>query len=221
VKQLIINKRKKQIAANTKALISASYPDSVISEQFRMIQTNIKFSLAGEKSKIILITSPSDGEGKSTTAANLAITLSQQKEKVLLIDANLRNPALHSFFNHSNVNGIVDVLSGRMPFHDAIMHTEIGRLDLLPSGQIPNNPVELLGSQKMQELLSVALRSYNTILIDSKSILDVTDTKLLASQCDGVVLVIQFGKTKFEEAAEAKKVLKFAKAKLVGVVMNQ
>jgi capsular exopolysaccharide synthesis family protein len=221
VRQLVINKRKKQSAANTKALISASYPDSVISEQFRMIQTNIKFSLAGEKSKIILITSPSDGEGKSTTAANLAITLSQQKEKVLLIDANLRNPALHSFFNHSNVNGLVDVLSGRIPFHDAITHTEIGRLDLLPSGQIPDNPVELLGSQKMQELLSVALRSYNTILIDSKSILDVTDTKLLAKQCDGVVLVIQYGKTKFEKAAEAKKVLQFAKAKLVGVVMNQ
>lgn len=218
---MVINKRKKQSADNKKALISASYPDSVISEQFRMIQTNIKFSLAGEKSKIILITSPSDGEGKSTTAANLAITLSQQKEKVLLIDANLRNPALHSFFNNSNANGLVDVLSGRIPFHDAIIHTEIGRLDLLPSGQIPDNPVELLGSQKMQEFLSVALRSYNTILIDSKSILEVTDTKLLANQCDGVVLVIQYGKTKFEKAAEAKKVLEFAKAKLVGVVMNQ
>jgi capsular exopolysaccharide synthesis family protein len=221
VRQLFINKRKKQSAANTKALISASYPDSVISEQFRMIQTNIKFSLAGEKSKIILITSPSGGEGKSTTAANLAITLSQQKEKVLLIDANLRNPALHSFFLNSNVNGLVDVLSGRIPFHDAIVHTEIGRLDLLPSGQLPDNPVELLGSQKMQELLSVAISSYNTILIDSKSILDVTDTKLLANQCDGVVLVIQHGKTRFEEAAKAKKVLEFAKAKLVGVVMNQ
>ena len=218
---MVINKRKKQSAANTKALISNSYPDSVISEQFRMIQTNIKFSLAGEKSKVILITSPSDGEGKSTTASNLAITLSQQKEKVLLIDANLRNPALHSFFNNSNVNGLVDVLSGRIPFHDAITHTEVGRLDLLPSGQIPDNPVELLGSQKMQELLSSALRSYNTILIDSKAILDVTDTKLLANQCDGVVLVIQYGKTKFDEAANAKKVLEFAKAKLVGVVMNQ
>jgi capsular exopolysaccharide synthesis family protein len=218
---MIINKRKKQVAANTKALISASYPDSVISEQFRMIQTNIKFSLAGEQNKIILITSPSDREGKSTTAVNLAITLSQQKEKVLLIDANLRNPALHSFFNNSNVNGLVDVLSGRIPFHDALMHTEIGRLDLLPSGQIPDNPVELLGSQKMQELLSIALRSYNTILIDSKSILNVTDTKLLANQCDGVVLVIQYGKTKFDEAANAKKVLELAKAKLVGVVMNQ
>lgn len=221
VRKLVFSKKKKQINSNKKALISASYPDSVISEQFRMIQTNIKFSLIKEQNKVILITSPSNGEGKSTTAANLAITISQQKEKVLLIDANLRNPALHSYFKISNSNGLVDVLNGRIPFYDAIIHTEIGRLDLLPSGQIPENPVELLGSQKMQDLLSIALRSYNTILIDSKSILDVTDTKLLAHQCDGVVLVIQNGKTKFEKAAEAKKVLEFAKAKLVGVVMIQ
>jgi capsular exopolysaccharide synthesis family protein len=218
---LVLNKRIKLNATKKRFLITASNPDSIVSEQFRMIQTNIKFSMAGENSKIFLITSPSDGEGKSTTAANLAITIAQQKEKVLLIDANLRKPTLHSFFKAPNSNGLVDVLNGRISFHDAIIHTEIGRLDLLPSGHTPNNPVELLGSQMMQELLKTALRSYHAILIDSNAILDVTDTKLLANQCDGVILVIQNGKTKFEKAAEAKKVLEFAKAKLVGVVMNQ
>lgn len=220
MRQLVLNKIIKQGAKKKRTLITSSYPDSIISEQYRMIQTNIKFSMPGENSKIFLITSPSDGEGKSTTAANLAITIAQQKEKVLLIDANLRKPSLHSFFKTSNSIGLTDVLNGRISFHDAIIHTENGRLDLMPSGQIPYNPVELLGPQMMQELLKIAQKSYHTILIDSNAILDVTDTKLLANQCDGVVLVIQNGKTKLEKAAEAKKVLEFAKANLVGVVMN-
>jgi capsular exopolysaccharide synthesis family protein len=221
VRQLDLNKITRLGARNRNYLITSSYPASIISEQFRMIHTNIKFSMAGENSKIFLITSPSDGEGKSTTAANLAITIAQQKEKVLLIDANLRKPALHTFFKTDNAHGLSDVLNGKISFYDAIIHTEIGRLDLIQGGQIPYNPVELLGSQMMQEILKTALRSYHTILIDSNAILDVTDSKLLANQCDGVVLVIQNGKTKFEKAAEAKKVLEFAKAKLVGVVMNQ
>jgi capsular exopolysaccharide synthesis family protein len=221
VRQLVINKKKKQTAAKKRTLVTSSYPDSIISEQFRMIQTNIKFSVAGENSKIFLITSPGDGEGKSTTASNLAITIAQQKEKVLLIDANLRKPSLHTFFRTSNTNGLTDILNGRISFYDAIIHTEIGRLDIVPSGTVANNPVELLSSPMMRDLLISALRSYDVVLIDSNSILDVTDTKLLAKQCDGVVLVIQNGKTKFEKAAEAKKVLEFARVKLVGVVMNK
>lgn len=221
MRQLGLNNRKKLAATKKRSLITYTYPDSIISEQFRMIQTNIKFSMAGEKSGTFLITSPSDGEGKSTTAANLAISMAQQKEKVLLIDANLRKPSLHSFFKTANTDGLTDVLNGKISLYDAVIHTEIGRLDLLSSGPIPYNPVELLGSMMMQELLKTALKSYNAILIDSNAILEVTDTKLLANQCDGVVLVIQNGKTKLEKAAEAKKVLEFARAKLVGVVLNQ
>jgi capsular exopolysaccharide synthesis family protein len=221
VKQLVLNKRKSIAASKQGSLITYSYPDSMISEQFRMIQTNIKFSMAGEKSQTFLITSPSDGEGKSTTTVNLAISMAQQKEKILLIDANLRKPSLHSFFNTTNTYGLTDVLSGKISFYDAVIHTEIGRLDLIPSGPIPHNPVELLGSQMMQEVLKTSLKSYDAILIDSNAILEVTDTKLLANQCDGVVLVIQNGKTKLEKATETKKVLEFARAKLVGVVLNK
>ena len=186
-----------------------------------MIQTNIKFMLVEQKSRTLLITSPRDGEGKSTTAVNLAVSMAQQKKKVLLIDANLRKPSLHTFFKLSNSNGLTDVLTGRLSFGEVVHHTEIWRLDLLSSGLVPFNPVELLGSQMMHDLLKKTSQFYDAVIIDSNSILEVTDTKLLSTQCDGVVLVVQNGKTKLEKAAEAKKVLEFAKAKLVGVILNQ
>lgn len=217
---MVINRRSSIASAKKRTIITYSHPDSSIAEEFRMIHTNIKFSMTEQKSRTLLITSPSEGEGKSTTAVNLAVSIALQKEKVLLIDGNLRNPALHSFFNIANTEGLTDVLTGKAAFEDAVYHTEIGRLDVLASGHIPQNPAELLGSQMMQELLKNALESYDIVLIDSCAILEVTDTKLLANQCDGVVLVLNNGKTKFEKAAEAKKVLKFANARIIGAVMN-
>lgn len=186
-----------------------------------MIQTNIKFITSEKESRTLLITSPSDGEGKSTFVTNLAVSMAQQKKKVLLIDANLRRPALHSFFNISNSQGLTDVLTGRLSFNEAVYHTDIWRLDLLLSGNFPTNPVELISSQMMQDLLKKADQIYDMILIDSNAVLDVTDTKLIANQCDGVILVLRNGKTNFEKSAEAKKVLEFAKAKIIGVILNQ
>lgn len=186
-----------------------------------MIHTNIKFMMSEQQSRTFLITSSSDGEGKSMVATNLAVSMAQQKKKVLLIDANLRRPALHSFFKTANAEGLTDVLTGRLSFSEAVHHTEVWRLDLLSSGVVPFNPVELISSQMMQDLLKKAEQNYDVIIIDSNSVLEVTDTKLLANQCDGVILVIQNGKTKLEKAAEAKKVLKYAKAKVVGAVLNQ
>ncbi|OIK09380.1 tyrosine protein kinase [Bacillus sp. MUM 116] len=217
---MVISKRKSS-ATKQRTIVTHAHPESIISEQYRMIQTNIKFMLAEQKSRTLLITSPRDGEGKSTTAVNLAVSMAQQKKKVLLIDANLRKPSLHTFFKLSNTNGLTDVLTGRLSFGEVVHHTEIWRLDVLSSGVVPINPVELLGSQMMQELLKKVTQSYDTVIIDSNSILEVTDTKLLSTQCDGVILVVKNGKTKLDKAAEAKKVLEFAKAKLVGVILNQ
>ncbi|MFK9089962.1 CpsD/CapB family tyrosine-protein kinase [Bacillus salipaludis] len=217
---MAISRGKGSAATKKRPLVAYTHPESIISEQYRMIQANIKFSMNDKRSRTFLITSPSKGEGKSTTVANLAISMSQQKEKVLIIDANLRNPELHSIFKIQNSVGLTDILIGRTSFYDAVHHTEIGRLDVLPSGSIPMNPGELLSSPVLHEAFVTSLKSYDVVLIDSHSVLELTDTKLLANQCDGVVLVIQKGKTMIDKAIEAKKVLEFAKATLIGVVIN-
>lgn len=218
---MVLSKRDITATIKKRNLVSYSHPGSIISEQYRMILTNIKFLQADQKTRVLLITSPGSGEGKSVTAANLAVSMVQQKEKILLIDANFRNPVLHSIFKITNSTGLSDVLNGKERIEEAVYHTEIGRLDLLTSGSLSVNPGELLGSKMMQELLNSALQSYDFVLIDSSSVLNVADTKRLAKACDGVILVIQKGKTPYEKAAEAKKELELATAKLIGVILNE
>ncbi|WP_423409226.1 CpsD/CapB family tyrosine-protein kinase [Heyndrickxia sp. MSNUG] len=201
-------------------LIVYSNPDSIISEQFRTLRTNVHFLTGGKKS-ILLLTSPSSGEGKSTAAANLAVSMAQQKEKVLLIDANLRDPDVHFIFKISNNIGLADVLAGRVGLEDTVYHTEIGNLSILTSGQLDSNPAELLGSESMQILFQKALLEYDVIIIDSPPVLEVTDTKLLANKSDGVILVISEGRTGLEKATEAKKALEFARSKIFGVILNE
>lgn len=202
-------------------LIAHSFPESKISEEFRKIRTNVHFVTNEQKHKIVLITSPNTGEGKSTTAANLAVSMSQQNEKVLLIDANLRKPSTHFIFNVTNSVGLTDVLTGKTTLNEAVIDSEIGNLEVLLSGKLPNNPAELLSSPMMKELLQEAAKEYDSVIIDSSSVLEVTDTKILASLCDGVLLVLYKGNTQLEKAAEAKKVLEFSKAKISGVILNE
>lgn len=202
-------------------LITYSFPESTIAEEFRTIRTNVHFVTDEQKPGILLVTSPNSGEGKSTTAANLAVSLAQKEEKVLLIDANLRKPAVHLIFKVPNSAGLTDVLTGTVAFEEAVTNTEIGQLEVLTSGTATNNPAELLASNPMKELLQKAAKEYDVVLIDSSQILELTDTKLFASQCDGVLLVIHQGKTQIEDAAEAKKVLEFAKANIFGVILNE
>lgn len=202
-------------------LITYSFPESIIAEEFRTIRTNVHFVTDEQKHKVILITSPNSGEGKSTTAANLAVSMAQKEEKVLLIDANLRRPVTHLIFKIPNSVGLTDVLTGQTTLEEVVIHTEIDRLEVLTSGTVTNNPAELLASQTMKDLLQKAAKQYDSVLIDCSSVLEVTDTKLLASQCDGVLLVLYQGKTQIEDAAEAKKVLEFAKAKVSGVILNE
>ena len=208
------------IKEKERGLISYIRPDSQISEQYRTIRTNIYFSSVDQKYKSLLITSPGNKEGKSTTVTNLAISMVQQGEKVLIVDADLRRPTLHTIFNMENATGLTNVLNKEKTFGEAVKRTEIERLDVITSGPIPFNPVELLSSAVLDQLIETAQKLYSVILFDSSPVLELTDARVLANKCDGTILVVGKGKTKVDEVVEAKRILEFARAKCVGVILN-
>ncbi|MGE7878884.1 CpsD/CapB family tyrosine-protein kinase [Peribacillus muralis] len=218
---MAIQKLKYKDRVKKRNLVAYSSPDSLISEQFRTIRTNIKFSSVSKERNIIMITSPTTAEGKSTTAANLAVSMAQNKEKVLLIDGNLRSPAIHSIFKVSNKEGLTNILSGLSTLENTLFRSGIGELDVLTSGPIPFNPGEIIGLPAMQEFLIQCEENYDIVLIDSPSILEVTDTKILADYCHGIILVFNSGKTELKKAVATKRVLQFVEDKIIGVILNE
>ncbi|MFS0822732.1 CpsD/CapB family tyrosine-protein kinase [Bacillus sp. 1P02SD] len=216
----MIHNLQKNKVGKRKMLATHLYPDSYISEQYRTIRTNIQFINGIKKNQSILVTSPEIKEGKSITSINLAISLAQQKERVLLIDSNLKNPSIHTAFNINNSFGLTDILKGTLSLEETIVKTEIARLELLTSGQLSYNSSELIGSRAMFDLLKMVVNKYDIVLIDSPPILKSSDTKILSNLCDGVVLVIKSGKTETNKAIETKRLLEIAKARIIGVVIN-
>ncbi|WP_442594259.1 CpsD/CapB family tyrosine-protein kinase [Neobacillus sp. D3-1R] len=214
-------KSNQKIVDRKKSLIAYFTPDSVVSEQYRSVKANIYFTCRNQNIRTILITSPSGGEGKSTTAANLAVSMAQQSERVLLIDANLRNPSAHLTFKIQNTIGLTSILNGVASIADAIHKSEIGRLDVLPSGPVPIFPSELLASKGFIELQAKLLGTYDYVLIDSPSLLEVADTKILASHSEGVILVLNPAKSKLDRVREARRVLEIVNAHIVGVILNE
>ncbi|MFZ3591233.1 CpsD/CapB family tyrosine-protein kinase [Bacillus sp. DJP31] len=201
-------------------LVANINPKSPITEQYRLIRNNISFSSVDKVIKSIVVTSAESGDGKSTTAANLAIVLAQNGRKVLLVDGDLRRPTLHYAFFISNIDGITSVLTKDSSLEMAINRTTISNLDILPSGPIPPNPSELLDSQAMNMLMEELKESYDYVIYDSPPILAVTDSQTIASKCDGVVMVIRSGKTHKIRALKAKELLEKAGSQVLGVVIN-
>lgn len=214
-----IMNRKSSHLTNKVNLVTANNKRSKVSEEYRSIRTNFLSLIKDKGSQTFIITSPNRGEGKTTTVANFAVSLSQLGKKVLLIDANLRKAALHFSFNVSNYVGLSSVLLGKTLFEDAIIETEIKGLNLLTSGPDTYNPADLLGSSLMKTLIEAASEKYDVVLIDSPSILEFTDSKIIASHCDGLILVIKWGKTKSNEVILAQKIISDS-TKLVGVILN-
>ena len=195
-------------------------PKSPIAEQFRTIRTNIQFSSVDEELQTMIVTSSGPAEGKSTTTANMAVVFAQQGKRVLLIDADLRKPTVHYTFRTENHIGLSNVLTRQASLEEAVTVTAQDKLWVLPSGPIPPNPSELLGSKGMQTLLEQAKDEYDVIILDTPPVLAVTDAQVLANLADGVVLVVSSGKTETDAAKKAKELLESAKAKILGVVLN-
>ncbi|MGN5454704.1 MAG: CpsD/CapB family tyrosine-protein kinase [Candidatus Kurthia intestinigallinarum] len=209
----------KKMTRAARQLIVREQPQAVISEQYRTLRTNIKFSKS-DKLKSFLVTSAIQAEGKSTTAANLAYLLAEEGKNVLFIDADLRKPTVHYTFHLKNTVGLSHVLSNQIEVASAIQRTDVTGLSIMTSGPIPPNPSELLGSQRFQTFLAEVEESYDWIIFDTSPLLAVTDTQLLANRLDGTILVVDSMNTDKKMAKKAMNLLKSADAKVLGVVMN-
>jgi len=202
-------------------LITHLHPKSPVSEAYRTVRTNIHFSNPGLDLKSILVTSAGPEEGKSTTLANVAVTMAQAGKKVLIIDADLRKPVQHKIFEVPNGRGTTSVLVGDFALEEAVQATAVAGLDLLTSGPIPPNPSELLDSAAMKKLLTESKEKYDMVMIDSPPAMAVTDALILCSLVDGVILVVKSGFTRIEIIKDTKELLEKAQARFLGVILNE
>ncbi|MBT4187674.1 MAG: polysaccharide biosynthesis tyrosine autokinase, partial [Gemmatimonadales bacterium] len=204
-------------------LVAGRDPRNPVSEAYRSLRTNLTFSNPDKPPKIIVFTSPLPQDGKSTTAANLAITLTQQGIKTLLIDADLRRGLLHGVFGVNRDPGLTNVLAGGAAISEAIQEIDLqesGKLDFMSSGPYPPNPAEILGSQRMKSLLEALDERYDLVLIDSAPLTVVTDAAVLGTKADGVVLVARANVTEKGALTYAAEQLRNVRAPILGCVLN-
>lgn len=201
-------------------LIVRSRGRSSRSEAFRSLRTNLQFIGVDRQPKSLVITSCLPNEGKSSTSSNLAITLAQAGWRVLLVDGDLRRPRIPTYLGIEGAVGLTDVLIGRARLEQVIQPWGEPRLFVLPSGQIPPNPSELLGSRGMRNLLDQVVSEYDIVIIDAPPLLPVTDAATLSAICDGVLLVARYGKTRQEHILRGTELLSSISARIVGTVMN-
>lgn len=219
--------KKKTAKEDTAAgLVAYNEPKSAAAEAYRALRTNIQFASPDSPVHTLLATSTSPDDGKSTTLANLAIAFAQAGAATVLIDADLRRPHLHRIFGLSNEAGLSTVVveMGRAQnpalVDVPLQKTQIDNLQVLTSGPVPPNPAEILASQRMLELLNRLRGSVEYVLIDTPPIIAVTDAAVLASRVDGVLLVINAGKTRRDLAVKARDMLTQVNANILGVVLN-
>ena len=190
-----------------------------IQEAYKMIRTNIIFSIPDQKCKKILVTSALQGEAKSTTAVNVSIAFAQNQSRILLVDCDLRLPTDAKKLNAQQSPGLTNLLVGMCTLDEAIQQLPSG-LDVLAAGDIPPNPSELLGSPRMEQLMKELESRYEYIILDTPPICAVADATILSKMASGVILVVRQGIATRENVNNALEKLKVANAKVLGIVMT-
>jgi tyrosine-protein kinase Etk/Wzc len=205
------------------ALVARETPEATVLEAYRALRTSLAFAGVGATPKVILVTSPTPDDGKSTSTANLAASLAQQRQRVLVIDADMRRGSLHRTLGGSRTPGLSEILSGQVEVLDAVQSlafNDLGRIDLISTGVIPPNPAELLASTRVPDLLEVLEPRYDTILIDTTPVNVVADVLAVARHVDGVVLVARGGRTEKGAIKFAIEQLATVRAPILGTVLN-
>jgi capsular exopolysaccharide synthesis family protein len=214
------------MAASSKVADSNGYGGykgsrSPLAEAFRVLRASLQFASVDKEMKVILVTSASPNEGKSTVVQYLAQTISQTGKKVMALDADLINPTLHRRFGVPNQRGLSNLIVGDA---DRALFTHLKdypNLWVITTGPIPPNSSELLGSRQMKHLMDLLREDYDVVIMDTPPILPVTDAVVASSLADGVILVVQAGKTRHSEVHRAQEALEAAHANLLGVVLNR
>jgi len=218
--------RKGRRSQDSVALATYREPKSGFAESFRYLRTSVLYAMAGSSPKTILVTSPLEEEGKSTVATNMAIAFAQKGKKVLLLDGDLSRPVSHRFFDTDGKKGLTEILTGKQheadgsDMSDLLQTTRVNNLFFLPSGSRVPNPVDLLDSDVMRDLLVMLSEQYDQIVIDSAPLLLKADTSVLIPYVDGVILVVKPGKTPWKALLKAKERVVGMQGRILGVVFN-
>ncbi|MBO5340892.1 MAG: CpsD/CapB family tyrosine-protein kinase [Oscillospiraceae bacterium] len=210
----------RSIQTERKHLLSPK-SDFFIREAYKTLRTNVSFALPDEEGcKVIVVTSSMQGEGKSITALNMAISHAMADRKVLLIDCDLRRPKLARLLQMGSKVGLSNLIVNPRLLDEAIKHTRLSGLDVILSGNVPPNPSELLGSGRMDALLEQLKEHYDYIFLDSPPVNMVTDAVVLAPKSDGVIFLVRAGRSERGAVVHAVEQLEYAKAKILGFVLN-
>jgi polysaccharide biosynthesis transport protein len=201
-------------------LILRTDPKSPVSEAYQTLATTIRYMASQQQLKILMVTSSMDGEGKTTTSANLAVALAQAGRRVILVSADLRRPRLHRFFDLPNGPGLSELLSGTFPFTEIVEDPEIDHLRVLNAGAVPANPSGLLGSGRTVEALQSLREAFDFVVMDTPPVLAVADPSILAPLVDGTLFVMDAGHSSRSAIQHARDQLENAGGRIIGAVYN-
>ncbi|MBI1318880.1 MAG: polysaccharide biosynthesis tyrosine autokinase [Candidatus Hydrogenedens sp.] len=201
-------------------IVTQHDPKSPISEAYRTLRTNFQFATLASKAKSVMVTSAVPGEGKTTTAVNLAVTMADRGMRVLIVDTDLRRPQVHRVLRMERGPGLSDILRYGVDYKSVIRKTRVDRLSIISSGRVPPNPSELIGSHSMESLMARLGDEFDLVICDAPSVLVVTDPVLLATQVDTAIMVVSTNNARRETVVRANELLATANVNVAGVVVN-
>ena len=194
-------------------------PKSIDAEAYRSLRSNIEYSSFDDEYRAIVVTSSVPGEGKSTTSGNLALSLAQSGNKVLLVDCDMRKPSIHKKFKISNISGTAELLLRKESFED-VANCYNENLTIITAGKIPPNPSEMLSSRAMTAFIKEMKKEFKYIILDTPPLQAVTDAQVLSTKADGVLLVVRAGSTKRDAVLNSVDLIKKVHGKIIGTVLN-
>lgn len=202
-------------------LITLTDPRNPAAEAYRTLRTNLTFAALDNPIETLVVTSAAPGEKKSTVLANLAVTMAQGERRIILVDADLRRPGLHEIFGVANDRGLTTMIVEEAALQDPpLLDVGVDNLWLVPSGPLPPNPTDILGSRKMEQVIAALKARADVILFDAPPVIAVTDATVLGTKVDGVLLVVCAGHTRREHAQRARELLERVHVRIVGAVLN-